>query len=84
MDKKVQLKLWALQKGYPTITALAEAAGITRAALYQAIRYKPGHGNYPPIGEPALHKLALALDQTDETIKDWYNGRLIVWTEQRK
>ena len=75
MNKKVQLKLWALQKGYPTITALAEAAGITRAALYQAIRYTPGHGIYPPIGEPALHKLAIALDLTDETIKDWYNGR---------
>lgn len=76
MNKKLQLKLWALQKGYPTITALAEAAGITRAALYQAIRYIPGHGIYPPIGDPALYKLAAALDLTNETIKDWYNGRL--------
>ena len=83
MDKKVSLKLWALQKGYASITDLAKGAGISRAALYQAIRYKPGHGNYPPIGEPALHKLALALDLTDETIKDWYNGRVIVWTEKR-
>lgn len=75
MDKKVQLKLWALQKGYPTITALAEAAGITRAALYQAIRYTPGHGIYPPIGRPALLKIAEALEKTEYEIYTWYNGK---------
>ena len=84
MDKKSQLKIWALQKGLKNFTELAAAAGISRQAIYQAVRFTPGHGDYPPIGEPALHKLALALDQTDETIKDWYNGRLITWIEQKK
>lgn len=84
MDKKVQLKLWALQKGYPTITALAEAAGITRAALYQAIRYKPGHGIYPPIGRPALLKIAEALDVTEYEIYTWYNGKELIHDGRRK
>ena len=84
MDKKSSLKILALQKGLKNFTELAAAAGISRQAIYQAVRFIPGHGDYPPIGEPALHKLALALDQTDETIKDWYNGRFIVWPEQRK
>ena len=75
MDKKVQLKFWALQKGYPTLTALAEGAGITRAALYMAIRYKPGHGIYPPIGRPALLKIAEALGRTEYEIYTWYNGK---------
>ena len=75
MDKKVQLKLWALQMGYPTITELAKAAGITRAALYQAIRYTPGHGIYPPIGRPALLKIAEALGMTEYEIYAWYYGR---------
>ena len=75
MDKKVQLKLWALQMGYPTITELAKAAGITRAALYQAIRYTPGHGIYPPIGRPALLKIAEALGVTEYEIYAWYYGR---------
>lgn len=84
MDKKSSLKILALQKGFRNFTELAAAAGLSRQAIYQAVRYTPGRGEYPPIGEPALHKLALALDQTDEAIKDWYNGRLIIWTEQRK
>ncbi len=84
MDKKSSLKILALQKGFRNFTELAAAAGLSRQAIYQAVRFIPGHGEYPPIGVPALHKLALALDQTDETIKDWYNGRLIIWTEQRK
>ena len=75
MDKKSQLKIWVLQKELRNFTELAAAAGLSRQAIYQAIRFKPGHGEYPPIGEPALHKLAIALDLTDETIKDWYNGR---------
>lgn len=75
MNKKVQLKLWALQKGYPTITALAKAAGITRAALYLAIKYTPGHGNYPPIGRPALLKIAEALGVSEYEIYTWYNGK---------
>ena len=75
MDKKLQLKFWALQKGYPTITELAKAAGITRAALYQAIRYTPGHGIYPPIGRPALLKIAEALGVTEYEIYAWYYGR---------
>lgn len=75
MDKKVQLKLWALQKGYASITDLAKGAGISRAALYQAIRYKPGHGNYPPIGRPALLKIAEALEKNEYEIYTWYNGK---------
>lgn len=75
MDKKSQLKIWALQKELRNFTELAAAAGLSRQAIYQAVRFIPGRGEYPPIGEPALHKLALALDLTDGTIKDWYNGR---------
>ena len=75
MDKKVQLKLWALQKGYPTITALAKEAGVSRVALYQAIRYTPGHAIYPPIGRPALLKIAEALGKTEREIYAWYNGK---------
>lgn len=75
MDKKSQLKIWALQKELRNFTELAAAAGLSRQAIYQAVRFIPGRGEYPPIGEPALHKLALALDLTDDTIKDWYNGR---------
>ena len=75
MDKKVQLKLWALQKGYASITDLAKGVGISRAALYQAIRYTHGHGNYPPIGRPALLKIAEALDVTEHEIYTWYNGK---------
>lgn len=77
MDKKVQLKLWALQEGYPSITALAKDAGVSRAAIYQAIRYTPGHGEYPPIGRPALLKIAEALDVTEYEIYTWYNGKEI-------
>lgn len=84
MDKKSQLKIWALQKGLRNFTELATAAGLSRQAIYQAVRFIPDHGDYPPIGEPALHKLALALDQTDETIKDWYEGRLITWIEKTR
>lgn len=75
MDKTIQLKLWALQKGYPSITALAKAAGVSRAGVYMAIRYKPGHGNYPPIGRSALLKIAKALDISEYEIYTWYNGK---------
>lgn len=76
MDKKSQLKIWALQKGYRNFTELAAAAGISRQAIYQAIKFKPGVGDYPPMGKPALGKLAAVLDLTDGTIGDWYNGRV--------
>lgn len=76
MDKKSQLKIWALQKGLRNFTELAAAAGVSRQAIYQAVRFIPGRGEYSPIGEPALYKLATALDLTNETIKDWYNGRV--------
>ncbi len=84
MDKKSSLKIWALQKGLKNFTELAAAAGLSRQAIYQAVRFIPGRGEYPPIGGLALHKLALALDQTDETIKDWYNGRVVTWIERKK
>ncbi len=74
MDKKSQLKIWALQKGLRNFTELAAVAGLSRQAIYQAVRFIPGRGEYPPIGEPALYKLAMALDLTNKTIKDWYNG----------
>lgn len=75
MNKTIQLKLWALQKGYPSITALAKAAGVSRAGVYMAIRYKPGRGNYPPIGRPALLKIAAALGISEYEIYTWYNGK---------
>jgi DNA-binding phage protein len=75
MDKKRQLKIWALQKGYGSITALAKATGLSRQALYAAIHYQPGKGINPPIGSPALIKIAWALDLTEGTINDWFNGR---------
>lgn len=76
MDKKRQLKIWCLQKGYGSITVLAKASGLSRQALYAAIHYLPGKGINPPIGLPALIKIAQALDLTEETIADWFNGRL--------
>ena len=76
MDKKRQLKIWCLQKGYGSITALAKASGLSRQALYAAIHFIPGKGINPPIGMPALFKIAWALDLTEGTIKDWFNGRL--------
>lgn len=76
MDKKRQLKIWCLQKGYGSITALAKATGISRQAIYAAIHYVPGKGINPPIGKPALFKLAWELDLMLCTITDWFNGRL--------
>lgn len=76
MDKKQQLKIWCLQKGYGSITALAKAACLSRQALYAAIHYVPGKGIKPTIGAPALFKIAWALDLTEETMTDWFNGRL--------
>ena len=76
MDKKRQLKIWCLQKGYGSITALAKATGLSREAIYSAISYLPGKGISPSIGAPGMAKIAWALDLTEGTIKDWFNGRL--------
>ena len=76
MDKKRQLKIWCLQAGYGSITAFAKAAGLSRQVLYEAIHFIPGKGINPPIGTPALFKIARALDLTLGTITDWYNGRI--------
>ena len=76
MNKKRQLKIWCIQAGYGSITALAKAAGLSRQALYAAIHYLPSKGINPPIGTPALIKIAQALDLTEGTITDWFNGRI--------
>lgn len=71
MNTKIeQLKLWALQSGYASITDLAAAAGCSRTAIYGMIEgtKKAGHGRG---GDPLLLKLSTLLNIEVATLKEW-------------
>lgn len=74
MNRKIeQLKLWALQSGYSSITDLAAAAGCSRTAIYGMIEgtKRVGHGRG---GDPLLLKLSTLLNIEVATLKEWRNS----------
>lgn len=71
MNAKIkQLKLWALQSGYASITDLAAAAGCSRTAIYGMIEDTKNAGRGRG-GDPLLLKLSKLLNIEVATLKEW-------------
>ena len=74
LKKMRQLRRWMIQKGFITIGSLSIAAGLSREALYQLVRYPYTEGT-ARAGAKALLKIGEVLEVDNLTMLEWYEGR---------